>query len=134
MSVKKKLNSNKNKNEKFQFQNVLSFGDPSYGEVSIDDMIPVNLMKREPSFNESPTPTASSFAMETTSTSNDQRSSRPSTAMSTVSCSDSMEFAVYIARKLEKIPQGTLRRRLEIAIEKEILTTEEKAIEEGILQ
>lgn len=43
---------------------------------------------------------------------------------------DSEEFALNIARKLDKIPQKK-RRQLEIDIEMKILQTEREAIKEG---
>jgi len=106
--------------------------------LPVDDMIPESLVKREPAFNYSPTPSASSYAMPMASPSTpmERRTGRLSTFSSMTRSRDwtptieSEEFALNIARKLEKIPQDK-RRQLEIDIEMKILQTELEAIDEG---
>lgn len=97
-------------------------------------MIPENSVKREHRFNDSLTPNASTHTtqmMASTSAPIEHRFSRLST-FSSVSrpTNESEEFALNIARKLDKIPQNK-RRQLEIDIEMKILQTEMEAIEEG---
>lgn len=101
-------------------------------------MTPINLIKHEHRVNDSPTQSTFGIPTDTASITND----RPLTGMSVSSSymdwsrprNQSEEFALNIARKLEKIPPGNLRRQLEISIEMEILNTEKIAIEESILQ
>lgn len=102
-------------------------------------MIPENLVKLEPGFNETPTSSCSSYAspMASTPTPTERSTSRLSTFSSAsrtrkdwTPTNESEEFAFNIARKLEKIPQGK-RRQLEIDIEMKILQTEMETIEEG---
>lgn len=103
-------------------------------------MIPENLVKCEPRFNDSPSTFSHAIPMTSTSTPIERRYSRLSTFTSVSrQCGDwtptneNEEFAMNIARKLDKIPQDK-RRQLEIDIEMKILQTEMEAIEEGSLQ
>lgn len=115
-------------NVNVRFQNVLTYEDASVH------------IKLEPRSNDSPTPSLSSFAPMDAATAPQQTSSRPSTKLSISSTysnwtmrSESDEFMSNIAKKLERIPQGKLRRQLEIKIEQEILCAENLAIDEGLI-
>ncbi len=102
---------------------------------SEDDMTPEILVKREPEFNYSPLPIPSSYSnpMSSTSRPMGRRISRLTTRSDWTPTNESEEFALNIARKLEKIPQDK-RRQLEIDIEMKILQTEREAIGDGCQQ
>lgn len=105
-----------------------------------DEMIREDQIKCEPNLNDSSIASTDTIPMASTSTPMERRLNRLST-FSSISrprsdwtpTNESEEFALSIARKLDKIPPSK-RRQLEIDIEMKILQTETESLQEGCFQ